>query len=187
MDEFHEEEMSGFPPEEWAKRRALGAALTKFVKEVTEATLEGDDVARRQATREFRRAVELAAEQGIEVVLAWHAVAVWTEDGRERIGFFSRALDTLDGMMPGDFTAEDSPRAHARQHWSMVNTRADCLFEIGRVHAHEGAPSVAREFLMKALPLAQKADQLRESAGIEHDDRLEGRIAELLVQLDEEE
>jgi hypothetical protein len=61
--------------------------------------------------------------------------------------------------------------------------RADCLFEIGRVHAYEGHPAVAREFLLRALPLAQEAERLRAPAEITSDDRLEGRIAELLVQL----
>jgi hypothetical protein len=63
--------------------------------------------------------------------------------------------------------------------------QADCLFEIGRVHFHEGAPEAARRFLGEALPLAQKADALQAAAKVA-DDRLEGRIAELLLRLPEE-
>jgi hypothetical protein len=69
------------------------------------------------------------------------------------------------------------------RQWNDVHMRADCLYEIGRVHAWEGAPEVARDFLMRALPLAREAEGMREAAGITHEDRLEGRIAELLVQL----
>ncbi len=41
----------------------------------------------------------------------------------------------------------------------------------------------AREFLLRALPLAQEAERLRGAAEVTHDDRLEGRIAALLLQL----
>ena len=64
-----------------------------------------------------------------------------------------------------------------------IYMRADCLYEIGRVHAHEGDPAVARDFLLRALPLAKEAERRRAPAKITFDDRLEGRIAELLVQL----
>jgi hypothetical protein len=50
------------------------------------------------------------------------------------------------------------------------------------VHFHEGAHEAARQFLTEALPLARKADALQARAGAS-DDRLEGRIAELLLQL----
>ena len=71
--------------------------------------------------------------------------------------------------------------------WSKVQTQADCLYEIGRVHAHKGEPAVARSFLLRALPLAQEAERLRGPAGVAHEDHLEGRIEELLVQLPDED
>lgn len=46
---------------------------------------------------------------------------------------------------------------------------------------------MAREFLLRALPLAQEAERLRGPAGITSEDGLEGRIAELLVQLPDDE
>ena len=61
--------------------------------------------------------------------------------------------------------------------------RADCLFGIGRVHLHEGDPKVAEDFLLRALELAKQVDRLRGPANITNDDRLEGAIAELLLQL----
>ena len=63
--------------------------------------------------------------------------------------------------------------------------QADCLFEIGRIHAHEGEPAVAHDFFERALPLARACEGLRArcSPPITHDDRLEGRILELLLQL----
>ena len=71
-----------------------------------------------------------------------------------------------------------------KQYDEVFRRQADCLFEIGRVHFHEGAPDSARRFLLEALPLAQQAEALR---GEVADDRLEGRIAELLLQLPDEE
>ena len=57
------------------------------------------------------------------------------------------------------------------------------MFEIGRVHLHEGDPKVAEDFLLRALELAKQVDNLRGPAEITNDDRLEGRIAELQLQL----
>ena len=57
------------------------------------------------------------------------------------------------------------------------------MFKIGRVHFHEGDPKVAEDFLLRALELAKEVDRVRGPAEITNDDRLEGRIAELLLQL----
>ena len=114
----------------------------------------------------------------MELSLCWHALATWTEDGRERIGYFSRALDCRRAE-----TAATPPHT-PKERWTAVHMEADCLF--GRVHFHEDAPDAAREFLTQALPLSQQAETLRTAAGIAHDDRLEGRIAELLLQLPDE-
>jgi hypothetical protein len=162
-------------------RRELGQALMTFIQKTGTFMLpndEEDPVLRRAATEEFRQVVEKAARHNVEVSLAWHTLGVWTEEGKERIGYFARALDCC--------------RAEARakrpetfqEIWSFVHTQADCLFEIGRVHFHEGAPEAARTFLDEAIPLARKADALQAKAGVT-DDRLEGRIAELLLQLPE--
>jgi hypothetical protein len=51
------------------------------------------------------------------------------------------------------------------------------------VHLHEGDPKVAEDFLLRALELAKQVDRLRGPANITNDDRLEGAIAELLLQL----
>ena len=165
-------------------RRELGIAMMAFVQKTMEYMLtpeegEGDEVMRQVATEEYRQAVLNAASQKVEVSLAWHTLAVWTEEGKERIGYFSRALDCC--------RAEAAARRPEppRDIWASIHTQADCLFEIGRVHFHEGAPAAAREFLNQALPLAREADAMQAKAGIS-DDLLEGRIGELLLQLPEE-
>lgn len=171
-----------YPDHELPIRRELGQALTKFMSELIAAGLgtgEMDSVMRQIATEKYREAVEKAAAKGIEVSMCWHTLGVWTEEGKERIGYFSRALDCIRGE-----SAATPPKTDVEK-WSAVHTEADCLFEIGRIHAHEGLPEVARQFLSEALPLAQKADTLRPAAKTK-DDRLEGRIAELLLQLPDE-
>jgi hypothetical protein len=172
-----------YPESEMPIRRELGAALMGFVQKLTATRLgndEEDTVMRQVATEEYRRAVLKAAAQKIEVSLAWHTLAVWTEEGKERIGYFARALDCCLAE------AKTKRPETFREIWAFVHMQADCLFEIGRVHFHEGAPEAAREFLEKALPLARKAEALQAKAGAA-DDRLEGRIAELLLQLPDEE
>ena len=170
------------PEHEMPIRRELGQAMMKFVQKLIATRLgndEEDTVMRQVATEEYRQAVEKAARQNIEVSLAWHTLAVWTEEGKERIGYFSRALECCRAE-----SAANPPKT-PKEIWAGVHTQADCLFEIGRVHFHEGAPEVARRFLADALPLAKQADSLQTPAGVE-DDRLEGRIAELLLRLPEE-
>ena len=168
-------------------RRKLGLAMTEFVQQIAALTLAEPDGAeesvanramRLSLTETYREAVEEAAAQGVEVALAWHTLGTWNENGRERIGYFARALDCVESRRD----------AHLRppgpeEDWSSVHMRAECLFELGRVHANEGDAEVARGFLLRALPLAQEAERLRAAAAITHEDRLEGRIAELLVQL----
>jgi hypothetical protein len=171
-----------YPAHELPIRRELGLAMIAFVKKLTATQLgdeKEDSVMRQVVTEEYRQAVLKAAAQHIEVSLAWHTLAVWTEAGKERIGYFARALDCCraeaKAKRPETFT----------EIWAWVHMQADCLFEIGRVHFHEGAPEAARQFLTQALPLACKADALQAKAGAS-DDRLEGRIGELLLQLPEE-
>ena len=170
------------PEHEMPIRRELGEAMLKFVQKLT-ATQLGDDpedaVMRRVATEEYRQAVENAARENIEVSLAWHTLAVWTEEGKERVGYFARALECCRA----ESTA--NPPQTAVEIWGNTHMQADCLFEIGRVHFHEGAAEAARRFLGEALPLAQQADALQAAAKVE-DDRLEGRIVELLLRLPEE-
>ena len=50
------------------------------------------------------------------------------------------------------------------------------------MHFHEEAPEAARRFLTEAMPLAKQADALQRAAGVT-DDLLEGRVAELMLQL----
>ena len=168
------------PAHEKPIRQELGAAMMTFMQKLAATRLgndEEDSVMRQVATEEYRQAVEHAASRGVEVSLCWHTLAVWTEDGRERIGYFSRALECSRAESAA------SPPQSAIERWSAVHMEADCLFEIGRVHFHEGAPEAARNFLSEALPLSQLTEALRAEAGIGHEDRLEGRIAELFLQL----
>ena len=168
----------GIPPAELKIRRRLGMAMINFVKWIGQNGPEMDDVMREVELARYRRVIDEAAAQGIENTLAWHTYATWSNDGPERIECFTRALDCMDSgrdallMTPGP-----------RRDWTDVHMRADCLFEIGRIHFHEGDPAVARDFLLRALPLAKEAERLRAAAKITDDDRLEGRIAELLVKL----
>lgn len=174
--------VSRFPEHELPIRRELGEAMLKFIEKLAATRLghdEEDSVMRQVATEEYRQAVLKAARQNIEVSLAWHSLATWTEEGKERIGYFARALECCRAE-----TAVEPPKT-AQAKWSALHSQADCLFQIGRVHFHEGAPEAARRYLGEALPLAQRADALRGAAGVA-DDRLEGRIAELLLQLPEE-
>ncbi len=134
---------------------------------------------RQVATEEYRQAVLKDERAGIDVAFAWHTLAVWTEVGKERIGYFARALEC------GRAETAARPPQTPQARWGAVHREADCLFEIGRVHFHEKAPTAARWFLTEALPLARQADALLGEAGAQ-DVRLEGRIAELLLQLPEE-
>ena len=171
-----------FPALEMPVRRELGAAMMTFVQKTMQDMLtqsEGDEVMRQVATEEYRQAVLKAARLNIEVSLAWYTLAVWTEDGKERIGYFSRTLECCRAE------AKARPPETPGEIWSSIHMEADCLFEIGRVHFHEGAPAAARTFLTEALALARKADALQAGAGVQ-DDQLEGRIGELLLQLPEE-
>ena len=189
------------PPEEQKTRRKLGEAMLRFVKKNTEMMMidlerksdtageegkagaepEKDDARRRQLTQNYRIEVERAAKKGIESALTWHTLAVWTEEGKERIGYFARALECVECEVK-----EGAVPKSAGPGWSDTHMQADCLFEIGRVHAGEGDAAVARDFLLRALPLAQEAERLRGAAGITHEDNLEGRIAELLLKLPED-
>ena len=182
-----EEAFRKLPPEEQAARRALGEAMMKFLEEAMNipAAAEVDpetgsrpleiDRPMLEYHREiYRQALDTAASHGIEVSLCWHTIATWTNDGKERIGYFARALDCLDRE-----AAEAPAKPDPRGAWSQTHTRADSLFEIGRVHAAEGDPGVARDFLERALPLAREAVRLRVPAGIGNEDTLIRKIADL--------
>jgi len=173
---------SRFPENELPIRRELGEAIMKFIAKLG-ATQHGQDeedsVMRQVATEEYRQAVLKAARQNVEISLTWHTLAVWTEEGKDRIGYFARALECCRAE-----TAAEPPTS-PKAEWAALHTQADCLFEIGRVHFHEGAPEAARQFLTEALALAKQVDARQAPAGVT-DDQLEGRIAELLLQLPEE-
>lgn len=169
------------PHQELALRRELGEAMLAFVMWLGEHRMEDmDDVMRRVETEKYRRVVEKAARQGIEVSLTWHTLGVWTEIGKERIGCFSRALSCVRAE------AAAEPPKDARQSWTYAHTEADCLYEIARVHAHEGAPDAARRFLEEALPIAQRADSMRVAAKLKETQDIEGKVAALLLQLPDE-
>jgi hypothetical protein len=172
-----------YPEHEMPIRRELGEAMMTFIKKtlgfISCDDEETDSVMRQVATEEYRQAVLKAASQGIEVSLCWHTLGVWTEEGRERIGYFARALECCRAE------AKAQTPETFKQIWSFVHTQADCLFEIGRVHFYEDAPEAAQRFLNEALPMARKAEALQAKAGVA-DDCLEGRIMELLLQLPDE-
>ena len=154
----------------------------EFVRKLGEYTLTKDDVMRQVATEKFRQEVERAARAGSENSLAWHTLGVWTEDGKGRIGCFSRALAVM----------ANEPMFHPPQslkdQWVHEHSQADCLYEIGRVHAAEGSREVAQDFLVRALQHARLAENVREKAaspGETLDAQLEGKIAAALMMLDE--
>lgn len=158
-------------------RRELGEAMMEFKQFFTSIRMDDmDDVMRQAATEKYRQAVMHAAEQGVESSLTWHTLGIWLEEGKDRIGAFSRALECMrrEKTLPPPLGVTDP--------WVTTHTEAECLYEIGRVHFHEGAPDAARQFLEQALPLAQKAELLR-VPGKQIEDGLEGRIAALLLQL----
>jgi hypothetical protein len=175
-------EVARFPEHEMPIRRELGVAMITFVQKVIATRLgndEEDSVMRQVATEEYRQAVLKAARQNIELSQAWHTLGVWAEEGKERIGYFSRAMECCHAE------AKAKKPETFQEKWAFVHTQADSLFEIGRVHFHEGAPEAARQFLTRALVLAKEADALQAKAGVA-DDLLEGRIGELLLQLPDE-
>ena len=120
--------------------RKLGLAMLRFVEKMMQHGIT-DAALRQHETESYRLAVEEAAAAGFEGALLWHTLAVWTENGRERIGYFSRALEWVEHDMALQ------PQGPHRD-WCDVHTRADCFYEIGRIHAHEGDPEVARDFLL---------------------------------------
>ncbi|MGZ4962484.1 MAG: hypothetical protein ACXWDN_00660 [Limisphaerales bacterium] len=133
--------------------RQLGLAMIAFVQQMTACHETKDEVMRRHHTENYRQAVKEAAENGFEVSLCWHTLGVWMEMGKERIGCFARALELLEQE------SEREPANNPLAHWSRDNMRASCYYEIGRVHAAEGAAEVALDFLKRALPYSQKADE----------------------------
>jgi hypothetical protein len=101
--------LANLPPEEQALRRELGEAMMTFVQEILTTSqpgspeapgkpvpLEHDVPMREYYTEKFRQAVETAAAHGIEVSLCWHTLAVWTNDGAQRVGYFARALECVE-------------------------------------------------------------------------------------------
>jgi hypothetical protein len=167
----------GIPRAEIPILRKLGEAEVTFLRQVPEMARD-DNPMLAHITEIYRQAVEEAAAQGVETAGSWHTLAIWTKEGKERIGYFSRALECIESRR------NDLPDDHIEiREFHYACLRAECLLGIGRVHALEGDPSVAREFLLRALPHAKEVERLTVAAGVTGDDRLEGRIAELLVQL----
>lgn len=160
-----------------AIRHELGAALMEFMTFLIENQAgPKDDVLRQVATDKYRRVVMSAAARGVEMGVTWNLLATWTEESKERIGNFSRALACLraESVSPLPGQIQDP--------WCNAYFEALCLYEIGRIHAHESSTEAARRFLEEALPLAQQAEALRDPAK-RIDPGLEGKIAALLVQL----
>ena len=168
------------PKEKDLLRHELSRAMMEFVTQLNRHINKMDDEqSRRAATQRYRSVVHSIAARGVEVALSWHVLAVWTEIGKERIGYFARALECRRAE------ALDNPPTKPLEIWSDLNMQGECLFEIGRVHAHEGAPEAARRFFEEALPLARRADEMQEEAGVRANS-LEGRILSLLLQLPDE-
>ncbi|MEA2922833.1 MAG: hypothetical protein QOF07_2803 [Bradyrhizobium sp.] len=167
----------GIPPAEIPILRKLVKAEVTFRMQVEEMAME-DEAMLAHITEIYRQAVEEAAAQGVEIAGSWHTLATWTKEGKERIGYFSRALECIESRR------DELPDDHIEiREFHYPYLRAECLLELGRDHAHEGDPSVAREFLLRALPHAKEVERLAVAAGVTGYGRLEGRIAELLVQL----
>ena len=178
MDPLPYDPGRGIPPAKKKIRERLGAAMIDFVKWVAANGAEMDDVMREVELARFRKVIDEAEAQGVVNALVWHTYAMWSNDGPERIDCFTRALACNESKRDKLFEPSGP-----RYDWNQVHMRADCLFEIGRVHFHEGDPAVARDFFIRALSLAQEAERLRAAAGVTNEDNLEGRIAELLLQL----
>lgn len=169
------------PQQELALRRELGQAMLRLVTWLGENRMDGwDEVMRRVETERYRQAVAKAARHGIENSLAWHTLGVWTEEGKERIGCFSRALACVRAE------AATQPASNPHTAWTHAHMETDSLYEIARVHAHEGAPDAARRFLEEALPIARRADSMRVAAKLKDTQDIEGKVAALLLQLPDE-
>lgn len=162
----------------------VGQAMMTFVQQMVAFSQTDDQAMRQVHTEHYRREVHRAYDAGFEHSIVWHTLAIWTEEGKERIGYFANTLRCLE--------AEKSELAKSvRGLWTNAHTRAECLFEIGRVHAAEGDPNVARDFLEQARAFLPIIDIIREGCIEEGftpaEDRLEGRIAEILLQLPDPE
>ena len=130
----------------------------EFVKKTGDYMTTRDEVMRQVATEKYRQEVERAAQAGCESSLTWHTLGVWTEEGKGRIGCFARALELLQQEKLR------KPPETPMEKWSHQHTTADCLYEIGRIHAAEGSREVAKEFFARALAPARTAWQLRKTA-----------------------
>ena len=162
----------------------LGQAMITFVGQMLDFSQTDDHAMRQVHTEHYGHEVQRAYDAGFECSLSWHTLATWTEEGKERIGYFANTLRCLD--------AEKEELAKTvRGLWTNAHMRAECLFEIGRVYAAEGDPNVARDFLEQARTFLPIIDILREGCAKEGiqcaEDRLEGRIAEVLLQLPDSE
>lgn len=131
-----------------------------------------------KAVNAYREVVEEAAALGVEAATAWHTLGTWTRDGWQRVEHFTRALKCMEQEKEQGLANEKTA--------SSLRQEAECLYEIGRVHFHLGTPGDARDFLLRALPLAQDADRLADDPD-PRSTMLEGSIAELLLKLPDEE
>ena len=164
--------------------KRVGQAMLTFVAHMMECSQTDDHAMRQVHTETYRREVHRAYAAGFECSLSWHTLAAWTEEGKERIGYFANTLRCLEAEKAELSTS-------VRGLWTNAHTRADCLFEIGRIHAAEGDAEVARDFLEQARALMPIIDIIREACIEEGftpcEDLLEGRIAEILLQLPDPE
>jgi hypothetical protein len=177
--------------EEHAAWERLAEAMDRAITEIEAIAVNADPRKRggpeetrrvwaksRVLVAEFRVEVDRALKCGIETPLAWHILGMGSEGSKERLRYFARELECWDFGRGSKFV-QPGPR----KVWAETHGRADCLYGIGRAHAVEGDLSLARDFLMRALRLAQQAEEMRDAAEITNEDGLEGRIAVLLVQL----
>jgi tetratricopeptide (TPR) repeat protein len=168
--------------EKYQLQGELGTAMGHFANKLEAAFAGGrqDEALRRSATEDYRCTLDKVAAQGVEISLAWHTLATWTDESKERIALFSRALSCIRA----EILAQQSQSA--KLIWFNAHLQADCLYEIGSVHAAERDFDAARKFLEEALPLSRQANDLCEAAD-GSDTGLEGKVAALLLQLSDGE
>ena len=166
-----------------ASQKRLGEESFRFMHAILTAAKAGDGEAKAEAVASFRREVEFAARHGIEDIFSWLLLGKQTEDSRDRLRIFSRIIELLD-----EFAAR-GPFEDPYDVWANDAHRADCQYEIARIHAAEGKHCEARCFLEQALVNARSATDRAgwSSADFqEEDEQLEGRIAATLLLIDAE-
>jgi len=166
-----------------ASQKRLGEESFRFMHAIVMAAKTGDGPAKAEAVAYFRSEVEFAARHGIEDVFSWLLLGKQTEDRQDRLRIFSRIIELLD-----EFAAR-GPFEDPYDVWANDAHRADCQYEIARVHAAEGKQREARCFLEQALVNARSATDHAGQGPAQfqdEDEQLEGRIAASLLLIDAE-